>query len=371
MTLDVLMIVEDPGAANFAATLSRALAADGFSQFVVAEGPGRRQMADLGVEAVPLPDEGVSALLARRRPRILVVGTSENLDAIGLTAAAIARGMGIPSVGLVDGPANAAFRFRGRTDDPLSFLPDRLLVTDAGTAESFKALGVEGGKIDVCGHPHHDRVRDEGERLAALDRSVSRRRLFGDEGARRRVIVFAAEISDGIDPGQYRRSPAYTLAGDGARDERTDIVVEEVSAALSSRRRDVWLVLRPHPKNPASDIARWAPRFDQTIAGGAVFETLHAADAVIGMTSMILTEAILLGRPCLSVIPRREEILWSAATAAGVIPVAWRRGDVSTAVARLIEDDASSLVPFPAVLEAAFPTGAARRAADAIGRIIV
>ncbi|WP_454021029.1 hypothetical protein [Azospirillum sp. Marseille-Q6669] len=365
---DILIAVEDPGAANFAALLPERLAALGHSVRLVATGPAVAHLRTMGVDADRLPDGDPGDLLVQYRPRLLLAGTSENPDSPVLSMIAAARASGIRSGGLVDASTNLDRRFRGRGGDPLAFLPDGLLVPDDTTRQGFLALGVAESRVVVTGHPRYDTIRGERQRLSAGDRRALRRRLFPERPPGRRIVLFAAERSDGLDAGQFTRSPDYTLTGDGGHDGRTEIVAEEVLRAVASHRDRIHLVLRLHPKNDPADLAHLRERFDAVSQGGPSLNVLHASDLVVGMTSMLLVEAALLGRPVACVLPRAVEATWLPLATAGVVPVATTRRAAKRALRAQIETPAAVDAT---TLECLFPSGALDRAAAAAASLIV
>jgi hypothetical protein len=359
---DVVLVVEDPGAANFVLSVPDELAARDIDAVLVATGP-----AAAYVPAHPriVRDEQPSAagLLEDLTPRLVVVGTAENPDTVTHALVDAARRSGIPTVGVVDGPANAAFRFRGRTGDPLRHVPDVLLVADVWTRDAYVELGCVSTAVIVTGHPHHDRVRASG---AALDRTACRQRVLGAD-VDSPVVVFAAERSTGLDPAEHRRSADYTLQGRGASVGRTEIVAEEVLDALADVAPSARTVLRLHPKNEPGDLGDLAAEFDVVSATGSSIDVVVAADAVIGMSSILLEEALVLRVPTLSVVPRAIEASWSTAVRAGLIPVATERSAVRAALADLV-----ATRPLPAIelVERAFPPGASSRVADVLAGLL-
>lgn len=365
MTADILVFVEDPGAANMVAALPAGLARRGLSARFFADGPAIAHLRTHGIAAEPVDGADAAALIARTRPRLILVGTAENPDTLGLRL--IAAAGGIPTVGAVDAAANAGFRFRGRGADPLGFAPDLVLVPDAAAREAFLDLGLPAGRLLVCGHPHWDGVRAAAAGLAREDRAGLRRRLFPGLREGRSVLVFAAERSDGFDAAQFRRSGDYTLFGDGLSQGRTEIVVDEVLRAAEPLRHRLHLVLRLHPKSEAGDLGPWRAGFDQVSQGGRSLDLLHACDAVIGMTTMLLAEAALLGRPTLSVLPRPAERAWLPTLAAGLAPFVTSRETLAGALRTLVEDP---WPPSATALEALFPPGAADRVCDALAAML-
>lgn len=331
-SLDVLLFVEDPGAANYVAGLPEALTARGFRARLFAEGVARDYLRQRNI-----PFDDVSAHPDRKtadrwldifRPRMVVVGTSENPDTLGLKLIDACREAKIPSIGAVDAVSNAAFRFRGRGDKPLGHAPDWLLVPDAWTKKSYVDLGYPAGRIEVCGHPQYDRVKAAAEEFAARDRSRLRETTFPGATAESLVVVFIAEISGGLNPQQYRKSDDYTLRGWGVSSGRTEIVFEELLGALREIRPKPYLVLRLHPKNTPEEFAAYQRDIDLVSRDGSPLELIWAADLAVGMTSMLLLEAAILGRPTLSIIPREIEKSWLPTIAAGITPCATTRDNL-------------------------------------------
>ncbi|MFA5908688.1 MAG: hypothetical protein WC815_07920 [Vicinamibacterales bacterium] len=328
----ILLYADDPGGANFLAPLPAALAGTGLpSRFVVdpalaAYARDRAMLAiDRKMDATP------EQLLAG--VSLLVVGTSENPDCFGHQLTAGARRLGIPSLGVIDMEVNAGRRFRGASDMPLTHAPDALAVPDAGTRDAFAGLGFPASQIYVCGHPHFDRVRERRIEFLAQDRDQLRRQCFPGAPADRPVWLFVAEGVDQLNPSASFRSERYTLAGRGDTDFRAAIVLEEVLDAARDLSPRPWIVLRLHPKSRLEDFDVCRAEIDAVSTGGDPLPLVWAADLVIGMTSMLLFEAGLLGRPHVAVVPRVEERHWLPALAAVLTPSVSTREQLSAFLA--------------------------------------
>lgn len=340
-TTDILIFVEDPGAANSIVDLPDALAKRGLKAATVAAGHAGPYLAQLGARFAEADDsEDAAALLDAYRPRLVLAGTAENLDTVGLKLIAEAKRRRVASVGFVDGPASAEYRFRGRGADPLGFAPDRLLVPDELTRRRFLKLGLAADRILDCGHPYYDRVRAAGRELRRLGRDAVRGQVFPDSPKGRPVVVFLAEVSDGLIPGAFQRGDDYTLLGRGSTDERTLIVLEEVLDALAPVRSRPYVVLRLHPKNRPSEFAAYRREIDFVSQGGVALEAAFAADLVIGMTTGLLFEAAIIGRATLSVIPRPIEAGWLTGIGLGVIPSVHTRDALRDILPAAIADPA-------------------------------
>lgn len=347
--IDVLIYVEDPGAANYCADLPEALERRGWRVRLVAEGFALACLRSRGAPVEELAQSfTVQDVLDRTRPRLVVTGTSENLDTFGFELIAGARARGVTSAGVVDTAGNADYRFRGRTEEPLHHAPDWLAVPDSWTRDAYIALGYPAERIAVCGHPQYDRVLSVKERLDREDRR-HREILFPGAG-QNPVVVFAAEISGGLGH-NFHRSPDYTLEGRGGRDGRTDIVLEEFLDAVDLLKIKPYLVLRLHPKNTLEELAPYLPGFQKISRSEPPLELVYSSDLVVGMNSMLLMEAAIMGRPTLSIVPREAETKTLPTVRAGITPCVTKRRELRTVLPDLLQNcfqplpvDVSSLV---------------------------
>ena len=361
---DALIHVEDPGAANYVAGLPGALAHCGVRSVLVAGGKARDQLAALGCDFEPVPAGGTAeTLLDESGARLVIVGTAEDRDSLGLTLVAAARARGIASLGVIDGPSYPDQRFRGRGADPLGYAPDRVLVPDEGTRQCFMALGMAGDAVMTAGHPLFDRMRAECARLDGEGQAAVRGRVLPGAPHGRPVLMFLAEISDGYRPDLYRRHAGYRLTGRGGADTRTPIVIEEFLDA--SRALDAYRVLRLHPKNTRDEFAAYLDEFDTVSAGGAPHELIYAADLVAGMTTMLLVEATLLGRPTISNVPDPAEAVWLPTAACGLTPVIDRRADLAPALRAGLRSR-----PDAGLIDRALPAGAQERVVEIIAAML-
>jgi hypothetical protein len=354
--VDVLVFAEDPGAANYVADLPGALARKGYTTHFSTCGPATAYLEQRGLHVDPLPSQAdPAAMLDGIAPRLIVVGTAENPDSPGLRLVASGAARRIPSLGVLDSSTNLQYRFRGRSAEPLEFCPNVVIVPDTVGRDGLVELGLRENRIVVAGHPHWDYVRAVRRTLHEVDRSELRKRYFRGAATDRTVVLFAAERSDGLEPGQFQRSDEYTLKGSGGCRGRTEIVIEEFLAAAAAMRDKLHLVLRLHPKQSPLDLADYQGRFDTVSRAEPSLEVIYAADAVVGMTSMLMIEAALLERPTLAILPRARESAWLSTIPAGVTPFAADRAAVRAQFISLLNDPRP---PSAAALDRLFPPGA-------------
>jgi hypothetical protein len=334
--LRALMVVEDPGAANFAAGFLPALNSRGTTA-IYAKGQGAAQLSRLGVNAMLLDIPfDANTLLARTQPGMVVVGTSEDKDAAAHDVVVACRNAHIPTLGFVDGPANIENRFRGHGVSATSYAPDAVLVPTEKLRNQFIAVDFPSDRIFIVTHPHFLHIAAEKFRLDVVGRYELRRRIFPNCPAGRPVVVFLAERSNGFDPGAFMRNAEYTLNGRSGDNRRTNIVLEEVLEAVARLEPRPYVVLRLHSKNDPSEFAAYEPEIDWVSSSEPALELVYAADLVIGMTTMLLTEAATLGVPSLSVTPRACERDWLLAPPNMSIPAVHDRAALSERIRSML-----------------------------------
>ena len=341
MAADILIFVEDPGAANYVARLPALLIGKGLRAKLFAEGHAKDYLFQRGIqfETVNTTD-AASKLLSSEHPQLLVIGTSENLDTLGLRLSMEARSMGIKSVGVVDALGNAAYRFRGHSDNPLQYAPEWLAVPDGWTQKAYVSLGYPSENIVVCGHPNYDHILDVAAGMAGEGRKAIRKRLFPDVNNELPIVVFAAEISAGIRSRQYyERSDEYTLDGRGKSIGRTSIVLEEFLDAMEVTGRQAYMVLRMHPKNTEDELRDYMEEFDYVSHNEPPDQLIYAADLVAGMSSILLFEAAIMGTATLSVLPRMIEKESVIGVLAGITPCVTTRDELISILPKLLCGD--------------------------------
>jgi len=329
--VDVLIAVEDPGAANFILELPAALAQAGVSSRILACGHARQYLKDRQIAADPYPASLRAGECVEAHPfRLLLAGTSQNPDSPILGLIDECRRRGVPAIGFVDMAADAHLRFSGRTANPLQHAPQSIVVADRATRQAFVDLGFPAYRVHASGHPAYDRVHRRAAELGKGSLSALRTRLFGGDPAPRPVWLFAAE--HGEDDPRQRRSAEYTLHGRGGSDRRADIVLEEVLDAAVLLQPRPYIVLRLHPKNTREEFARYLSEVDLLSQGGDPIELIYASDLVLGMSSILLMEAAVAGRPTLSIVPREWERIWSPSVMEGLTRMVTTREQLKSAV---------------------------------------
>lgn len=293
---------------------------------IFAEDPGAIAYLDGVPEALAKIGYTSERTTEFRSPLAAVVGTAENDH--WAWPLQTGRLSGIPTLGLVDSRTSVEHRAKNLRN------ADYIAVPDEETRQAYVALGFDPKRVRACGHPRHDVLY------------AMRRPKFSSVP----TIMFATELSSSCDP---------LLDGNW----RTENAMQAFLAAAKSLPFLRTLVLRLHPKTPRQHYAAFLDDFDEVSEGGSATEAIIAADLVVGLTSSILDEAVILGRPALS-IARPEERAALAAWRHGLVPAASDPKDIAAAFQR-------AALPDPAAVEAAFPRGGAQKVAELIADAIM
>jgi hypothetical protein len=336
---DVLIFIEDPGAANYVAGLPSIFSRLGISFRLLADGLAKTCLKDRGIYTEEI-EQGVSGcqILAAVKPRLLLVGTAENPDTLGLSLVHQAKLSGIESIGAIDAYGNADLRFRGRSGESLTYATDWLFVPTELVKGSYVSLGYSADQVIVCGHPYYDFVQETALRLTSKDRDDFRHRLFPGVSVDQKVLAFVSEGSARIKPRTQTYLSECTLPCDGTSVGRTEIVLKEFLDAIKLVSPRPYMVLRPHPKDAIEDYAAYQGEFDLISSGGSSIECLYAADFAVGMTGTVMMEAALLGMPSLAIVPRAAELDLLPTIQSGITPFVTTREQLRSTISDFVQN---------------------------------
>lgn len=221
-------------------------------------------------------------------------------DTAALDVAAAAQARGIPLLHMLDNWSSYSARLRRASGGP-HILPDIYAVMDQLAYDEAVADGVPETMLAITGHPNLAHIMTEAESLAG---PVATRTdiLFVSEPARADSGPADAPQSRGYDEQTVAQAVMASLADPALK------------AALGA---DPCLHLAPHPREDRQLVtARWqalaaahplpatgTPLRIKTVPRDGVRAALHGATHVIGMSSILLYEAWLLGRPVASIQP--------------------------------------------------------------------
>ena len=338
--VQLLMFAEDTGAANCIAKIPEILAEKGVKYHLLANGAAIDYFNKRGVHSNP-NTEGLNAsqVIAFLAPDLILVGTSENLDSLGLFLIKEARATGIETIGIIDAFPNADRRFCGRSNNPLAFIPDWLIVPDLWTKQAYIDLGVDSSHIKVLGHPHYDFVLEQKDQLAHETKTAVRRRVLSDNSENRKVVTFAAEGPVRLKPKSNQYLSECTIPVRNYNLGRTEIVLEAFIKATNNISNKPFMVLRLHPKDELSDYEAYLDEFDLVSNNGPPLDLIYASDIVVGITSTILIEALLLGASVLSILPHKRDIETLSINRMNVSPYVTNEMDLQMELNNFLHND--------------------------------
>lgn len=260
----------------------------------------------------PAPERGHAAAdywLQDIAPGILITDTIDLGRApdtcFGCSLWRAARRRAIPSIAYVDCWWGYRQRFFPPGETQAPGLPDTVAVIDRTAAMQAMELGLEEERVRVLGSPLFAELRTRRAGLKNDEQAAARRKLGLPQDTFLVLYVsqpFSAGFGTGADWGF---SPASVLK---------DVIGVLGGAGEEVRRRLTLLVLM-HPEDAGDDLflagaapAGVAVEFRR---GGVPHDYLLASDLVCGSFSILLTEAVILGIPVLSLQPglRRDDIL--------------------------------------------------------------
>lgn len=211
-------------------------------------------------------------------------------DVLPLQVARKAQSAGVPVIAVLDNWMS--YRTRLETDGMPMLEPDAYAVMDELARAEAIADGVPARCLVVVGHP--------GLASLAAEFDDFRRQSGAGAAGTRWLVVFISEPAE-IDQGADASRPEF-------RGYTEKTVLTLLSTCLQPYHDRVEVGLVAHPRENARDLADHWDRCRGKLDGGLLpvrrgRDAVFRADAVCGMTSLLLLEALLLGKRVLSLQP--------------------------------------------------------------------
>jgi hypothetical protein len=283
----ILIAAKDAGGCNAILPVARALARRGCQFRALAQGPAVRILRDDGL-SVEETDE--VELSEESLPYLSLVGNSWGLS-VEDQVVEKSRALGVTSVGVLDSWVLSAEKFTNGSSR-WWYLPDRLVVMDQLMSNELVAAGAPSKRLVALGQPHFDSVFESGGQITSEDIDAFRADLGVGKG-QLLVVILSQNMGEFYGEGQVGGDLGYTEY-DVARD------VARAVSNLSSKGIDVKLVVKLHPREPRDKFSNMGLT---CLRDAPPHLSVMAADLVIGMHTMLLLEAALLGCVCLSYQP--------------------------------------------------------------------
>ena len=296
--VDILFFLEDPGSINFLKDLPKYLNDGDISFNYICEGSAFSFFRDQPF-FFDKKEMKADEILSVKKPHLIVVGTSENKNSFSFNLIKEAKKNSIPTLGIVDMLCNFENRFKGNSTDPLKHAPNQILVPDKKTKECFESINFSGNNILVAGNPIYQNAI-----------SYKKNYIKHDSLHEKLKILFITEGWDMLNNEASKKNQKYNFFGRGSSDFRTIIAMEELVDSIKRSQINSKLTMRVHPNSRFEDFEPIASEFDEVSSIINPYDDCLKADLVVGITSMLLLEAGLLGKPTLSIMLNPDEYKW-------------------------------------------------------------
>jgi hypothetical protein len=275
--MKAIAISYEPGGANAVAATVAVLRSLGVEVAAYAKGFAIRQFQRLSVDCQPVGNEPPT-FLASLTGDILLLGTSEYCDPLEREAVLWAQQRQIPSIAIMDYWANYRLRFQSRTEPELEpIFPDLFTAIDERCAEGMVADGLPPDRIHILGQPYFAWLIDRQKNKKSPVETVQN-------------IMFASQP--------------------GANEIEILKILLEVLASYTTFNQ---LLVRFHPiQESCCQSIELLERSGLPFAiddSTDVLTTLQQQDKVLGITSIVLIEAALMGVPAGSLTIGVEDTL--------------------------------------------------------------
>ena len=228
-------------------------------------------------------------------PSLLIFGSSGEKTSAELKLTEHFQRQGSVTIGIVVAPMSAKFRFSGTSNDPLRYAPDWLIVSNQDTKRALVQVGFSEKKILVCGNPHHEtlaKISFDESRRAFRKRLpvVSRNQKVATFLAEPRVPFENMSRAFGSWPQEWRHL------------NRMELALKMFTHIF--KQTDYCRVLRLHPQNSEKDLTEYSRLFDYVSRDEPPLKVIAGSDVVVGISSTLLHEAAIIGRPTYAILSR-------------------------------------------------------------------
>ncbi len=300
ITCRVLTFARESGGAQAIAPVIKELQNKGASILVLAKDVAEKIFMQHGFSSLYLEDGEscfIDPLLAQQwgvQSPDIVLTSAASLPELDMTEKNLwrwARRQGIPSVAVLDQWQNYARRFSSCLTSDLAFLPDMCCVMDQFACSGMLAEGFPPERLVITGQPAFDILF--GKMTAETESAGELKQKLGMDNGRPTLVFIGEAIREHL-AGQYGYDECASL------NHLLDILEE-----MEERPN---LIIKKHPQNVDEDfdldaVNRASERMVVKIVGMELPSKMVvlAADIVVGMSSVLLVESILMGKITVSV----------------------------------------------------------------------
>ncbi len=292
----VLVAAQDTGGARALVPVLKELRKRGVALRVYASGPAYDVLTAQGLSPGLLKIDEVSNIfngeLAGCSHDLLLVGTSHG-PSLEDHFVVESRKRNIPTVGILDSWMLYKERFSDGTD-PWAFLPDTLIVMDEVAKKEMVQIGAPAERLLPLGQPQLDQIKTR--ILTHEDRDRLRLELGAEDGV---LVLFLSQ-----DMANFYGGPEKCRKRIGYTEQDVFQDVEKVLSDIANRRRtSIHLTVKLHPRER---VGKYEGSSAMVLKDKDPYELMLSADLVVGMDTILLLEAGLMGCVNLSYQPHRK-----------------------------------------------------------------
>lgn len=297
----VLAFAREAGGASAIAPVCRAVLKEGWNLLLLGKDHSHQvfKKNDLACVDFPVFDETVLEGIINHDlgsyPDV-VLTSAASLPALDMTERFLwkwGKKHRITTIGVLDQWQNYALRFSGSTPEEfLIYVPDHIFVMDNTARQEMINEGIPERNILVTGQPAFDAIKEDILAISARVPEIRERLNIHDSV----VVMFVGESlrKDFGDTLGYDELSTLQFLGD---------VMEDVCSRQEGL--SLYLVIKLHPENRPDEFewvfSKW-PSFTKLVIARELtpYESIAISDMVVGMTSIMLIESIIAGKPTVS-----------------------------------------------------------------------
>ncbi len=310
----ILLFSRDPGGANTVIPLVGTLSGRGYEVRLFGKDTALKKYSKAGLNGIDImgfvneiTQDSIEEFLLSENPDFIITGTSAS-DFTEKHLWKTSEKLNIPSFAILDQWINYGIRFSRYSTTEIEeyreaksheYLPTKILVMDEFAKGETIKDGIEPSRILVTGQPYFETLLKEKEKITSSQIDKIKRKLNLNLKDDDFIITFASEpVSIDYANTDYWGFTEKTIFAELVAG------VNKISAGLEKR---IAIIIRPHPREKEDNFNEIICNLDERInividRNSSSIELISLSDIVAGMSSMFLIEALILGKPVLSIL---------------------------------------------------------------------
>jgi len=312
----LFLFARDPGGANALLAMIPILLERGYELSIAGKDVAVKLFENAGFATLPItqvvPDisaETILAFLQTEKPDFLLTGTSSD-DFTERYFWQAAETLQIPSLAIFDFWGNYGLRFSPYLAWDLDLynlnkthlaLPTKICMMDEFARRGMIEDGIPDDHIAVTGQPYFKKLLDRKKAILSSKQHHLKQQIFGETHA------FAVTFGSQSLTETYQVSERGDCHWGYTEQSILQESVEALKEVAERTNQKIILLIKPHPKNELPYFQTLIQNFSHPLleirlsTEDSVWDVIEASDLIISMFSMMLIEAVILGKPILSV----------------------------------------------------------------------